>query len=72
MTLRELRLQNEKTAAEVATVLGVTDSAVSNYEHGRRSIDLEQVLKLSNLYNCSAEEVIDAQLKSIRESDKVI
>lgn len=63
-TLKTLREQNKKTAAEVATVLKVTESAVSNYEKGKRRIGLEQVITLSKLYECTAEEVIEAQLNS--------
>lgn len=65
MTLKELRLQSKKTAAEVAAALGVTANAISNYEQGVRSINIEQVLKLSILFDITAEEVIQAQIASI-------
>ncbi len=64
MNLRELRKQNKKTIAGVAKVLGVTSSALVNYESGVRSISLEQVLKLSEIYGESAEDIIKAQLSS--------
>lgn len=64
MTLRELRLQNKKTVAEVAKVLGVTETAVYNYENAIRRISLEQVIILSKIYDETAEEIINAQLKS--------
>lgn len=67
MTLKELRQQSGKTAAEVATELRVTGSAVSQYEKGVRSINLMQVLQLARLYEVSAEEVIQAQIESIKE-----
>ena len=62
MTLRDLRKQMNKTVTEVATVLGVTASAVRHYESGIRRISLEQVLILAKLYDCSAEDIITAQL----------
>lgn len=65
-TLKDLRKENGKTAAEVAAALGVTEQAVRHYENGIRSIGLEQVLKISELYSCSVEEVIYAQLNSFR------
>lgn len=68
MTLKELRQQSKKTAAEVAEVLGVTVRAVYQYEQGMRSISLEQVLTLSKLYDVSTEEMITAQLKSNNRS----
>lgn len=64
VTLRELRLQNKKTCAEVAQVLNVTANAVTNYERGIRRINIEQVLILAELYEVGAEEVICAQLNS--------
>ncbi len=63
-TLRDLRISNEKTAAEVATVLGVAISSYYNYEHGVREINIRQVLALSKYYDCSAEELIEAQISS--------
>lgn len=67
MTLKELRIQNGKTAKEVAEELGVRSTAISNYEQGIRRISLEQVLKLSKLYECSAEEIIRAQINSCQK-----
>ena len=65
MTLRDVRKQNKKTVAEIAKVLNVTDRAVLNYEQGIRRIGLEEILALSKVFDCTAEEIILAQLKSI-------
>lgn len=65
-TLRDLREQNGMTRAEVANALGVSYQAVSNYESGIREISIEQVIPLAKLFDCSAEEVIMAQIESIR------
>ncbi len=64
ITLRDLRMSNEKTAAEVATVLGVAISSYYNYEHGVREINIRQALVLAKYYECSAEDVIEAQINS--------
>lgn len=63
-TLRDLRKQAGKTAAEVAAALGVTVGAINHYECGTRHIGLEQVLILAEIYDSTAEEVIRAQLNS--------
>lgn len=63
-TLRDLRLQNKKTCAEVAQALNVTYRAVCNYEAGIRRISLEQVIELANLYDCSEREIIEAVFNS--------
>ena len=64
-TLKDLRKQSKKTLAEVADVLGVTVSAVSNYENGRRQVNIQQVASLANLYDVTADEVIAAQINSL-------
>lgn len=68
VTLKELRLRNKKTLAEVASVLGVVIRAVSRYEQGTRRVSLEQVLSLAKLYDCTEKEVIEAQLNSCQKS----
>ena len=65
MTLRELRKTAGLTAAAVAEKLGVTYNEVSNYEQGKRTINIQQELKLAKLYDVSTEEIIQAQLASI-------
>lgn len=64
MTLKQLRQENQKTLAEVASELRVSVRAVSRYEQGVRKINIEQVLILARLYDCTAEEVIESQLNS--------
>ncbi len=66
MNLKKMRLENQKSVFDVAQALGVTINAIYNYESGIRCINIEQVLILSQLYEISAEEVIQAQLNSCR------
>lgn len=63
-TLRDLRMASKKTAAEVAAALGVTIQAVYNYERGIRIIDIYSVIPLAQLFDVTAEEVIEAQINS--------
>lgn len=63
-TLRELRMVANKSLSETAEVLGVEIQTVCRYEQGTRRINIEQVFPLAKLYDCSAEEVIEAQLNS--------
>ena len=67
MTLKELRQQSGKTAAEVATELRKAPRTISHYECGTRSINIIKVLSLARLYEVRAEEVIQAQIESIKE-----
>ncbi len=70
MNLKELRQQSKKTAAEVAEKLGVTEQAVRHYDNGIRSIGIEQVLQIADLFDVSEREVIEAQLESVAERVK--
>lgn len=63
-TLKSLREENKKSRAEIAAALGVSVQSIYKYEQGVRRVNLEQVLILVELYNCTAEEIIKAQLKS--------
>lgn len=65
-TLRNLREQAGKTVKEVAEILNVSEREAYHYEQGYRKISIEQILPLCNLYDCSCEEIIDAQLASIQ------
>ena len=67
MTLKELRKQSGKNAAEVAAALGVTEQAIRHYENGLRRISLESVLALAEQYDVSEREIIEAQLEAVKE-----
>lgn len=69
MTLKELRQQSGKTAAEVADKLGVSERALYFYESSQREIRLQHVLILAELYDCTEREVIEAQLQSGGKND---
>lgn len=63
-TLRDLRIQSGKSVKDVAQSLGITDRALYNYEKGYRQIDISLIIPLSRIYECTAEEIIEAQLLS--------
>ncbi len=56
MTLKELRLQSGKSAKEVAEKLGVTTSAISQYEHGVRELKFGTAIKLAEIYDVSLDD----------------
>lgn len=63
--LRELRNRSNLTLKQVANSIGVSVSTLSNYEQGTRTVNIHLVLKLSKVYDCTAEEIIQAQIKSL-------
>lgn len=65
ITLRQLREQAGLSRAEVAKALGLSYQAISNYEAGIRTVAIEMIVPLARFYDCSAEDVIAAQLASV-------
>lgn len=63
-TLRDLRLNSEKSVKETAEALNVSERSIYAYEDGTRQIGIEQVIALAKLYDCSEREIIDAALNS--------
>lgn len=49
--LKVIRLQNKLTQQQLADALGITRSAYCGYEIGRRSPDLDTIIRLSEFYN---------------------
>lgn len=53
--LREKRTLIGLSQKEVAHILGISPSIVSNYESGERTPSVEILMALANLYHCSTD-----------------
>lgn len=62
--LKGLRSAVGLSRKEVAKYLNISERAISHYENGERHLNLEFVVKLSDLYECSIGEVVLSQLRS--------
>lgn len=60
MTLKELRLAAGLQQADVAKKLGVTTTAVSNWELGKNAILRKYHKKLARLYGVTVADIEDA------------
>lgn len=56
--LRELREDRDIKQEEIAKILGVKQSAISKYEKGRAKYRAEDIAKLSQYYNISADYIL--------------
>lgn len=56
--LREQRTSNHLSQKQVAHLLGVSPSVVSNYEAGERTPSLEILMSLSRLYHCTTDYLL--------------
>lgn len=57
--LRERRLAEGLTQAEVAARLGCTQTAIHQYEAGKRLPRFDVLLRLAELYHCSIYDFIE-------------
>ena len=56
--LISLRNSYGLTQQEVADIIGISRSALSYYEKAERTIDIEVLFKLANLYNVSIDYLV--------------
>ena len=56
--LKELRLQHGLTQAQLGEKVGVKQNTFTNWENGKRTPSLEDIVKLSNLLNVSIEYLV--------------
>ena len=55
--IKEMRIQREMTAAELARALGTSSSAVNMYECGQRIPRDEIKIKIAELFDASVEAI---------------
>ena len=68
--LRERRNTLHMTQDEVAEALGVTRQAISNWENGRSYPDIERIIRLSDIYQLSLDELLKGDNKMVHQLQK--
>ena len=58
--LREKRNEKGFSMEYIGNLLGVTKNAVSNWEHGKRSMYAETLKEYCRILGCSIQEVFDS------------
>lgn len=56
--LRDLREDNDLKQEDIAKILNITKQAYGRYENGARKLSIEDLIKLCNFYNVSADYII--------------
>ena len=56
--LRELRERENMTQRQVAAVINVRNTAVSQYERGDRQLDPDKICALCDLFGCTADYLL--------------
>ena len=71
MRLRELRQNRYITIKELSRIMGISESAISLYEHGKRQPDYETVIKFADYFNVSVDYLLGRTI-SIEESSPAL
>ena len=58
MKLKELREQQNLSQQDLAKILKVSPSTVSNWESGKRQPDIQMIVVIANYFNVSVDEVL--------------
>ena len=56
--IREKRKAERMTTIQLGEILGVTASTITNWERGTRCPDLKTLVKLTEIFGCTADELL--------------
>ena len=59
--LREIRKKKKLSQVKVSMDLNICREALSHYENGRRSPDIEMLIKMSDYFNVSIDYLIKGE-----------
>lgn len=68
--IRGLREDNDLTQAEIALVLGTSQTMYARYERGANEMPIHHLITLCQFYNVSADYLLDTQPDSRRKQKK--
>jgi len=56
--LRDLRIDHDKSQAQIAVLLGTSKNQVGKYERGEQEMPIKHLIALCNYYNVSADYIL--------------
>ena len=56
--IKELRIEKQKTAINISTILGIDQSYYSKMEQGKHTIKTETLYKIAELYDVSIDYLL--------------
>ena len=56
--LKELRIENNYSQYEIANIIGIAQVTYSHYELGRRSVSIQNLVKIAKIYNVSTDYLL--------------
>lgn len=64
LRIKTLRLKNNIYQTELAKSIGVSQTHMSNIESGRAGLTLENLVKITNIFNCGIDEIVFGEEKA--------
>lgn len=56
--LKELRIENNYSQYEIADMIGIAQVTYSHYELGKRSVSIQNLVKIAQIYNVSVDYLL--------------
>ena len=56
--IEEMRLESDFTIKEISIILGIHRDVYSRYEKGLRSVPIDILIRLADLYDCSIDYLV--------------
>lgn len=70
LRLKEIRKKNGFSQQQLAQLLGVTQATLSGWENEKYEIDNSSLLKCSDIFNVSVDELLGKEMVSHSDLDK--
>lgn len=67
--LKKIRTENGKTQKELAEKVGYNQTIISQWEHGTRDPSTEALIKLSEIFDVSVDEILGIKKESTIKND---
>ena len=70
--LKELRIENNYSQYEIANLIGIAQVTYSHYELGRRSISIQNIVKIAKIYNVSTDYLLGISDDKLRQNSTFV
>ena len=68
LRIKTLRLKNNIYQTELAKNIGVSQTHMSNIESGRAGLTLENLVKMTNIFDCGIDDIVFGEEKAKKET----
>lgn len=72
LRIKTLRLKNNIYQTELAKSIGVSQTHMSNIESGRAGLTLENLVKMTNIFNCGIDEIVFGEEKQRKKLQRLL